>query len=130
MDPTPTVATPLRGNRDPKSMSRAALAKGNPGISHNQLIKLPSHSAERIDIQRLEPVVDSQHQCKSYGYFGGRHGQNEQEHDLAVSLMPSSTGDHECQPCRIEHDFQRHQDKDQVTAYEQSGQPQREQDPR
>ena len=75
-------------------------------------------------------MIDSQHQREPHGYFRSRHGQDEEKHDLAIGLVPAGSGDHECQPYRVEHDFQRHEDKDQVTAYEKSGQPQREQDPR
>jgi hypothetical protein len=44
--------------------------------------------------------------------------------------MPSRPGNHKCEPRRIEHYLKRHQHEDQVTAYEKTGQSQREQDPR
>jgi hypothetical protein len=39
-------------------------------------------------------------------------------------LMPSRTGDHECQTGRVEHHLKRHQHENQVTAYEEAGQSQ------
>jgi len=75
-------------------------------------------------------MINLQHQGQPNGYFGGSHRQNEQKHDLPVRLMPAGARCDKCQPRCVQHDLQRHQDEDQITAYEQAGQPQREQDPR
>jgi hypothetical protein len=130
IEPTPTAAAARREKREPNSTSTSALAKGNAGMSHNKLITLSPHLAQRIYIQRLEAAIDLQYQCQSHGYFSRCHGQDEQKHDLTVSLMPSRPGDHKCQARRVEHHLKRHQDENQITAYEQAGQSQREQDPR
>src|SRR5271165_6501245 len=130
MDPTPMAATVFRGKREPKSISKVALANGSAGMSHNQLITSSSHFTDGVHIQGLEPVIDLQDQCESDGDFGGRHRQNEHKHHLSVGLMPSRPGDHKCQPRRIEHDLERHKYKNQVTPCEKTGQSQREQDPR
>src|SRR5208283_431696 len=130
MDPTPMAATVFRGKREPKSISKVALANGSAGMSHNQLITSSSHFTDGVHIKGPEAVIDLQDQRQTDGYFGGCHGQNEHEHHLAVRLMPSRPGDHECQPRGIEHDLQGHQNKKQITPYEQTGQTQREQDPR
>ena len=130
MDPTPTAATALRGKLEPNRMSKVALTKGSVGMSHNQLITSSSHFTDCVHIKGFEPVIDLQDQRQSYGYFCSCHGQNEHKHYLTVRLMPSRPGNHKCQPRRIEHDLQRHQNKKQITSYEQTYQPQREQDPR
>ena len=130
MDPTPRAATALRGKREPNRMSKVALTKGSAGMSHNQLITSSSHFADYVHIQGFEPVIDLQNQRQSHRHFCSCHRQNEHEHHLSVRLMPSRPGDHECQPRRIEHDLERHQNKNQITPYEQTGQSQREQDPR
>src|SRR5271156_2025480 len=129
-DPTPTAAVALRERREPNSISTVALAKGNAGMSHSKLITLSPHLAQFIYIQGLAAAINLQHQGKPDRNFRRRHCQNEQKHDLTVRLMPSRPGDHECQTCRVEHDLKRHQNKNQITAYEQAGQSQREQDPR
>src|SRR5262249_2490084 len=130
MDPTPTAATVLRGQVEPNRMSKVALKKGSAGMSHSQLITSSSHFTDCVYIQRFEPAIDLKHQRQSDRYFRRRHSQNEDKHHLAIGLMPSRSGSHECKPCGIEHDIERHQYKDQITSYEQAGQPQREQDPR
>jgi hypothetical protein len=48
---------------------------------------------------------------------------------LTISLLPSRPGDYKRQARRIEHDFERHEHENQVTAYEQADQSQGEQDP-
>ena len=73
-------------------------------------------------------AINLKNQRQSYGDLSRRHGENEQEHNLPVGLMPARSGDYERQACRIEHHLQRHQDEKQITAYQQACQPQREQD--
>jgi hypothetical protein len=75
-------------------------------------------------------AINLEHQRQSYCHLGRRHGQNEQEHNLAVGPLPSRTSYDERQPCSVEHHLQRHQDEKQITPHEQAYQPQREQDPR
>jgi len=118
MDPAPTAATALRGKLEPNRMSKVALAKGSAGMSHKQLITSSSHFTDRVHIKGLEPVIDLQDQRQSYGYFCGCHRQNEHKHYLTVRLMPSRPGNHECQPRRVEHDLQGHQNKNQITSHE------------
>ena len=130
IEPAPTAAATLFDKRGPIRARISALAKGNVGMSHNRRITSAPHFAQFVDVQRLEAVIDFEHKSQTYGDFGSRHRQDEQKHDLPVGLMPSSPGDHECQTRRIEHHLQRHEDENQITAYEQAGQSQREQDPR
>jgi hypothetical protein len=75
-------------------------------------------------------MVQLQDQGQSNRDFRCGHGENKNKDNLSISLLPSRPGDHERQTCRIEHDFKRHKHENQVTAYEQAGQSQREQDPR
>jgi hypothetical protein len=130
MDPTPNAARALRGKREPNRMSKVALTKGSAGMSHKPSITLSSHFADCVHIERFEPVIDLQEERQSDSHFRGCHRQNEDKHYLAVRLMPSRPGNHECQPSRIEHNLKRHQNKNQITSYEQTRQSQREQDPR
>jgi len=58
------------------------------------------------------------------------HGQDKQKHNLSISLLPACPGDDERQTRRVEHHLKRHENENEVTAYEQAGQSQREQDSR
>lgn len=77
----------------------------------------------------LEMVIHLQNQGQSDRNFHCRHGKNKQKGDLTISLLPSRPGDYKRQARRIEHDFERHEHENQVTAYEQADQSQGEQDP-
>jgi hypothetical protein len=87
-------------------------------MSHNKRITSAPHLAQFVHVQRLEAVIDFEHQSQTHGNFRSRHRQNEQKHDLPVGLMPSSPGDHKSETRRIEHHLQRHKDENQITAYE------------
>src|SRR5882672_12021813 len=107
MDPTPTAATALRGKLEPNRMSKVALTKGSAGMSHNQLITSSSHFGDYVHIKGFEPVIDLENQRQSYRYFCSCHRQNEHKYYLSVGLMPSRSGDHECQTSGVEHDLER-----------------------
>jgi hypothetical protein len=70
-------------------------------MSHNKPITLSPHLAELIHIQGVEVAIDLKHQRQSHGHLRRCHGQNEQEHNLAVGLMPSRSGDYERQPAAL-----------------------------
>jgi hypothetical protein len=106
IEPAPTAAATLFDNREPISTRISALAKGNAGMSHNKRITSAPHLAQLVHVQRLEAVIDFEHQSQTHGNFRSGHRQDEQKHDLPVGLMPSSPGDHECQTRRIEHHLQ------------------------
>jgi hypothetical protein len=102
----------LRERPPPNSKSSKALAKGIAGTNQSKPITLSPHLAELIDVQGIEVAINLNHKRKSHGHFSRSHGQNEQEHNLPVGLMPPRSGDYERQSCRVEHHLQRHQDKE------------------
>ena len=71
-----------------------------------------------------------EYERQSDRHLGGRHGENEQKHDLAVRLRPSRASRDECQAARVEHDLNAHEREDKVTPREKSRETQREQDRR
>lgn len=75
-------------------------------------------------------MVQPEHQREAHGNFGGGHGQDEEEHHLAVGLAPAGSCNDKAEAGCIEHHLNRHQRKYHVAAGQQSGQPQREQDGR
>jgi hypothetical protein len=74
-------------------------------------------------------TINLKNQRQPHCHFSRRYRQNEQEHNLPVGLMPPRSSDYERQPCRVEHYLERHEDEEQITAYQQACQPQRKQDP-
>jgi len=66
-------------------------------------------------------MIQLQHQGQSNCDFSRGHGENKNKDNLSISLLPSRPGDHERQPCRIEHHLKRHENKNQVTAYQEAG---------
>src|SRR5512137_1753907 len=62
IEPTPHAVTTLREKRDPSTASMSALARGIATINHNNSTMLSPHLAQRIRVQRFEPVVQLQHQ--------------------------------------------------------------------
>ena len=89
-----------------------------------------SHIAYGVGIQRRVMTIEPQDQGQAHGNLRRRHGQDEEKHDLAVGLAPPRPCRHEGHACAVQHDFDRHQNENQVTAHQESGQPQREQDSR
>ena len=74
-------------------------------------------------------MVEAQNERQPDRHFRRSHRQNEQEHDLAISLAPTRTAGDERQARSIQHHLNRHQDKKQVTPHQKTDQPQCEQDP-
>src|SRR5690349_15744889 len=75
IEPTPHAVTTLREKRDPSTASMSALARGIATINHNNPITLPLHLAQRVPVQRFEPVVHLQHQGQSNRDFCSGHGE-------------------------------------------------------
>jgi len=73
-------------------------------------------------VQMIEP----KHQRQSDRYFRSRHGQDEEKHDLAVGLAPARSCRNESYSRAVQHDLDGHQNKNQITAHQEPGQPQRE----
>lgn len=74
-------------------------------------------------------MVELKHERQSYRDFGGGHRQDEDEHHLPIRLRPTRAGHHKCQSGGIQHDFNGHQNEQQVPPHQQADQAQREQDP-
>src|SRR5512133_1635693 len=94
-EPTPTSALALRGRRGPKSTRIRNPAKGRAGTNHNNPSISPSHLAGLVGIERLEAVIEQQHESQADRYFGGGHRQDQYEHHLTVGLCPAGGGDDE-----------------------------------
>src|SRR5665213_2469582 len=86
-----------------------------------------SHGAEGVGIQVVVVMIEPKEQCQADGNLRRRHGQDEEKHDLAVRLAPSRSRRDERDPRAVQHDLNRHQNEDQITAHQYSGQPQRKQ---
>lgn len=71
-----------------------------------------------------------QYECQADRHLSGGHGEDEQEHDLAIWLRPPRSCSNESQTARIEHDLNAHEREDEVTPREKSCQTQQKQDRR
>ena len=80
-------------------------------MSQSKPITLSPHLAELVDVQGIEMAINLKNQRQSYGDLSRRHGENEQEHNLPVGLMPARSGDYERQTRSVQHHLQRHQDE-------------------
>src|SRR5512134_275634 len=89
---------------------------------------LASHSARSVGVKGLEAVIHLEHEREAHGDLGRRHGQDENEHDLAVNLPPARAGDDEGQAHGVQHHLDAHEHEDDVPASEHSYESEREQD--
>lgn len=87
-EPTPTIATPVREKRPPSKTNTRKAARGKAGTNHNNPSILLPHPAHSIGIERLELVLQLQHQSQTHRNLRCGHRQDEEEHDLPVRLLP------------------------------------------
>lgn len=73
IEPAPTAAASLFDKREPIRTRISALAKGNAGMSHNKRITSAPHLVQFVHVQRLEAVIDFEHQSQTHGNFRSRH---------------------------------------------------------
>ena len=129
VEPTAIHATCFREKREngQRECAREGNRRNQPEeVEHAQpLISLVA-SASSIMVLMIEP----KHERQADRDFRRRHGQNEEKHDLAVRLAPARACRNESQSRAVQHDLDRHQNKNQITAHQKSGQAQREQDSR
>src|SRR5688500_3502034 len=90
----------------------------------------PFQRGERIGVQRLAVPEEGDDERQADRRFSRGHGHHEERDDLAVDVAAISSEGDERQVHRIEHDFDREQDRDQVAAQEDAGRADREQDRR
>lgn len=88
------------------------------------------HGAGAVGIEGAEAVEEAQHDREPDGHLRRRHRQDEEEHHLAVGLLPARAAHHERQPGGVKHDLDGHQLEDHVPPHQQPGHAQREQHPR
>lgn len=111
IDPTPTAATALRDVRGPTMTSQMKLANGMVGTRKRRSSTLSFHLAGPVSIKRFVLVIKLQHEREPNRDFGSCHGQNKDEHHLAVGFRPARARSDKCQTSGIEHDLDRHQDE-------------------
>src|SRR5512142_2576980 len=82
----------------------------------------PSPLTECIRVQCPEPIRQREHNPECHRDFSRRQGENEQEHDLAIDLSPTSSPCNECETCGIQHDFKRQQHVENVPSTQETDQ--------
>src|SRR5579872_6894866 len=127
MEPTPVTAMAARDMRDPKIARIRKPTMRNRGMSQRRLSISFFHLAHCIGVERSLLMVELKNERQPHGNLCGCHSQNEEKHDLAISLRPARTRSDKCQTSGIQHHLDGYEDKDQVTTCQKRGQPQREQ---
>ncbi len=71
-------------------------------------------------------TMEAKDQRQTDGDLRRSHRQDEEKHDLTIGLPPSRAGRDKRYSRAVQHEFDGHQNEEQVTAHEETGQPQRE----
>src|SRR5579872_1225614 len=127
MEPTPVTAMAARDMCGPKIARIRKPTMGNRGMSQRRLSISFLHLAHCIGVERSLLMVELKNERQPNGNLRGCHGQNEEKHDLAISLCPAGTRGDKCETGGIQHHLDGYKDKDQVTTHQKSDQSQREQ---
>src|SRR6478736_2347582 len=115
------------GNRFPRKALTRKPPNGRSGISANK--RSPFERRERFGIERFAMAEEPDHERQADRGFSRRDGHHEERDDLAVdrALLPPEGDKGEVDG--VQHDFNRHQQRDQVAAQEHAGRADREQQP-
>src|SRR6516225_1490054 len=81
----------------------------------------PSQAHEAVGVERLAEPEQADHDRQPDGGLCGCHGHDEEDDDLAVGGAERPAKRDEAQVHRVEHDFDREQDRDQVAPDEHAG---------
>ncbi len=108
IEPTPTIAAGFSGSR-PRANAR--IRKPSEREHEHQWQKVehvlqPFILLSSVDIERLEALIELQHQRQADRDFGSGQREDQDEHDLAVRLPPAAAGDDEGQRGGVQHDLQ------------------------
>src|ERR1043166_2018893 len=136
----PTIARHARppemdfGSRRPIDALMTKPINGKRGINSSMLYRAPPRSPlqrrERVRTQRLAMAEECDDQREPDRGFSGRDRHDEKRDDLPVHQILKPAGRHERDVHRVEHDFDRQQDRDHVAAQEHTGGPDGKEDPR
>src|SRR5688572_1278178 len=118
--------TPLGRRRPIVALTRKPIS-GKSGISASIS---PLERRERVGVERLAMAEERDDERQADGGFGGGDGHHEERDDLAVDVAAVAAERHERQVHGVQHDLDRQQNRDQVTAQEHAGRPDREKDRR
>ena len=88
MEPTPIIETARREMRGPNTASSKKLQNGIAGMTPVSCSNLTPHLAGAVGIEHAMLVIKPQKQGQADGNFRSGHGQNKEEHDLAIRLHP------------------------------------------
>src|SRR5687767_9061077 len=107
------------GRRRPSMALTRKPTSGNSGISAST--ESPLEQRECVGVERFAVAEQRDHDRQADRGFGGRHRHHEEGDDLAVDIAAKAPEGDERQVHRVQHDFNRQQDGDQVLAQEHAG---------
>src|SRR6185437_9413221 len=126
--PTPIAVIQRFGSKPAVTNKMTKPTSGKAGMRASRLTISASHPVRGIGIKRAETLVEPQDEREANCDFCGRQRQDQDEHDLAVSLSPAGTRGNESEAGRVQHDLDRHQHYDEVAAHQDADRPKRKQD--
>src|SRR5690606_39758930 len=86
-----------------------------------------AHLTGSVNIQGPEAAIQLQQDRQADTGFGGGQGDHQDEHHLAIRLLPTGTRHDEGQRCGVHHDLQAHQHIQDVAPDHQPGETKAEQ---
>src|SRR5215218_522499 len=108
------------------SASTAALGFQRSAIGSAMGIS-PFQGRERFGVERFAMPEQADHERETDRGFGGRHRHHEEGDDLAIDRAPLAPERDEREIDGVQHDLDRHQQRDQVAAQEHAGSADRKQ---
>src|SRR5574338_1336519 len=115
------------GMRAPASASTTNPASGSAGMSQSSSRMSAPHARRHVRVERPPLPVKAQHERQPDRHLGCGHRQDEEEHHLAVGLLPARARDDERETRRVQHDLDRHEHEDHVVAREHADEAKHEQ---
>src|SRR5262245_3358304 len=133
---TSTAATEIRlltvFHRSVNSVITTALLNGVSSMIHGKIEFIGSlkfQATDVVDVGCLACPVECDENCKTYGYLGCCNRDDKEYEDLRVVIWQSGRTNPEPrernkrQVCRIQHQFERHENNDDIAAEHHTGEP-------
>src|SRR5215469_11526886 len=121
-----TAETSARDRRRPRVPLMRNPAKGSSGINQRdesgiELRSLEFQQVDLVHVERLARTEDGDDDGEAYGGFGGSDDHHKKDEDLSGDLVPHMREGDEGEVDRVEHQFDRHEDGDDIALDEKTG---------
>src|SRR3954467_5669426 len=103
-----------------RRVNRVMKAAANSGISKMRSARISMllvfHGGEILDMGCLAFAIKSHDERQADSNFGGPHGNNKEDHDLAVEIVVEGGQGHKREVCRVQHQLQGHVGYDSIAG--------------